>query len=177
MDGKVWRPLEGGYEISKDGYLRTTKYLRMIAPTIKAGRAPAYAMTANGTRSLRRITDIVLDVFGVALVVTPEMAEQMRSETMRHNETRGKWIDQRKAAAERKKQEAQIAAQVAEITQSIFMPPLKSDCPFPAMRPGITGYPTYDDPQIDPMSCGTWWVRIPMEDKIQTTDNAQECAA
>jgi hypothetical protein len=162
MNEKTWRRIYDSYEISSDGYLRTYAHHRLIVPDLlKAGRNPGYRVTIDGARQRRAITGMIASVFDTHTVVTMEMGQQIYNEADAYNERKGLSLKyqrhlERVAAAER----AANAAADKKV-KSITLPPASSDCVFPHLTTLVTGYGSFDDPQIDPMSCGTWWVRLP----------------
>jgi len=170
---REWAHWRGDYEISSDGRLRTRKYLRMILPAAYRGRIPRYEITDRGENVSRQISSIVKEVFGFEVAFSEEDVAAIRAEAAEHNSTKRKWSDYAEERA-RKNKEAKLRAQTVEATPSeIKMPPLKSDCPFPTMRPQPSGYVTFDDPQVDPFGAGTWWVRLEMK---MTTKQEQKVA-
>lgn len=53
------------------------------------------------------------------------------------------------------------ASSVASVRQVIARPTVDvADCPFPRMSTGCREYPSWDCPEMDPLSCGQWSVPL-----------------
>jgi len=150
------------YEASNDGRLRTYKNLRMLSPRIQKGRSPHYTVTLYGKKTTVRIANLVREVFREEIFVDDALAEEIQLEAIEHNQNRESAAAKKSAQAKERRRKRNLANAVSAVSSSIHMPPAKSDCQFPFMRPGIPGYTTFDDPQIDPFGCGLWWVRLDM---------------
>jgi len=87
---------------------------------------------------------------------TDELILEMRANADAFNDTRKKWDGK---TSRLKKKLAKVAVKRTPPPQ---VPPEDTGCPFKHLATGDMKYPTFDDPQIDPFGCGSWWVRVDM---------------
>jgi hypothetical protein len=152
--------LNGRYLVTRDGFVTVARTQRgsyperALLPRWKDGSA-RYLVQIQGVQKQRRIVAIVAEVWGGEIAVSKDRAAHMRSVAMAHNEELT-----RRTRRERAKAKAKQTQKVSEI----HMPPLTTECKFAEMDHFPPGIKTYDCPEMDPMSCGTWWVRIDMSD-------------
>ena len=118
-------------------------------------------MQIQGVQKQRRAVAIVAEVWGGEIAVSKDTAAHMRSVAMAHNE----------ALTRRTRRERAKAKEVKKRSE-IHMPPLNSEFGFVGLKTGFTGYGTWDCPEMDPMSCGSWWVRLNMNEEQEVRRQA-----
>ena len=113
---------------------------RHLLPTLYNKNSVSYFIRdgRSGHAKARAIAVIVKDAFGVDRRFTVDDYHRLRKKAVRANE---KLAETQKTNAKKK------AAPVPS-----------SRCPFETMKTGCREYPSWDCPEMDPLSCGQWAV-------------------